>query len=195
MPLREEEPIERLVEDDHIPDGTFFAALPHSIERMTANDAIEYAGFFSLVLNVSPHYSDEEKRVSIELRSSRKNLEKITDTSNWILLSVKDEKSGKTIGSLEAQMIANSKGERFGNIKWTLVHPEYWRQGIGTQLKLRFEELIKERGCAGVITAIKDDNIASIEMNRALGIVRDDSFPRTSSGLAWYTKRFVLGEK
>ena len=189
---REEVDFEHPTEDEELPNGTFFASV-HGVEGMTAADATAYAQFFALVLQASPHYSEEEKGKFIPLRTPEKIIQKIGDR-NWILLTIKDA-SGQMLGSLEAELIANNAGEKFGNIKWTLAHPEHRRQGVGTGLKNEFERIIRERGCSGIITAIKDDNIASIKMNRALGVLRDDSFPRTSNGSAWYTKRFTIGNE
>ena len=144
--------------------------------------------FFALVVNASSHYTDEEKRAAIELRTPDKNIQKINDP-RWVMLTIKDPSSRAMVGSLEALLLANNQGERFGNIKWTLVHPEYRRQGIATQLKLQLESMLRESGCSGIITGIKDNNEASIAMNAALGISPDASI-RASPGQKWYTKRF-----
>ncbi len=181
-------------EDGPIPEGIFFAASPHAVELMTPADAMEYADFFESVIRASPHYPDPKERNAVfASHSAEKNAERIAD-KDWIHLRIRDETSGKMIGSLEAKLIADTQGDRLGNIKWTLAHPEHRREGIGTQLKLQLESLLKERGCTGIITGIKDDNVASIEMNLALGMVRDDSLPRASNGAAWYIKRFKSPE-
>ena len=184
MPL-----LERPMEDEQLPEGTFFAASEHVVETMAVHEAAEYATFFASIVSASPYYSLEEKKVTIEMRSVDKVEAKLND-NNWILLTVKNSVLGRMIGSLEAQLIANQGKEIFGAIKWTLVHPDFRRQGIGIQMKLEFENILRQQGCAGIITGIRNDNVASIEMNRAQGILRDDSIPMSMPQAAWYTKRF-----
>ena len=181
--------LERPMEDEQVPEGTFFAASEHVVESMAVNDVAEYSAFFASIVNASPYYSLEEKKITIEMRSVDKVEAKLND-NKWILLTVKDSESGKMIGSLEAQLIANRGKEVFGAIKWTLVHPDFRRQGIGIQMKLEFENILRQQGYAGIITGIRDNNVASIEMNRAQGILRDDSIPMSMPQAAWYTKRF-----
>jgi GNAT superfamily N-acetyltransferase len=170
-----------------IPEGTFFAAGP-DVQAMTDADAAEYAAFFKMVLGQTEHYSPEERQESYAARTEDMTREKIKNP-DWILLCVRSE-AGVIIGTLEAKIITDASGERYGNIKWTVVHPEFRRQHIGTLLKVYFEAEARARGCVGIITGIKDGNTVSIHMNKRLGVLPSTVMPRPHPDMQWYTKRF-----
>lgn len=172
---------------DQIPEGAFFSDDPRSIETLSANEADDYISFFQEVIKDSPHYTDEEKEGFLKTRMPQAIFEKVS-SPEWIFLVIRDDGNRNIIASQEAQLL-NMGGQLVGNIKWTLVHPNFRKQGLATILKKQLENVLRDKGAVGIITSIKNNNIASIEMNRKLGIVRDDSFPPPTPDAAWYTKR------
>jgi GNAT superfamily N-acetyltransferase len=156
---------------------------------MTDADCAEYAEFFKRVLEGTEYYSPEEREKSYAVRTEAATREKIHNPE-WILLCVRAA-TGEMIGALEAKILSDASGQKYGNIKWTVVHPEHRRQHIGTLLKCRFEEEARGKGCAGIITAIKDENKASIFMNQRLGVLPSAHMPRPQPDMQWYVKRFT----
>lgn len=169
-----------------IPEGTFFAGHDHLVETMTEKDVTAYAAFARMVIEQTPYYSDEDREESYAARTPEKIAEKLADP-DWVLLTVKNEASD-IIGSLEAKLIALGN-KPVGNIKWTLTHPDYRRQGIATSLKLQFEQMLREREFVGIATGIKDDNAASIAMNLKMGY-RVAEEMHADPGMKWYVKYF-----
>lgn len=171
-----------------IPEGTFFACTPANTDSLQANDIDEYMALLRIAIGESPHYNDQEKQESIGLRTPE-HIQAKLDNPDWILLGAKNE-DGRLIGSIEATILTSPAGQRIGNIKWTLVHPDARQQGIATLLKRTLEEELRGRGCIGILTAIKDTNTASIEMNRKLGVVPEPTLAQPAPDMRWYAKYF-----
>jgi len=75
------------------------------------------------------------------------------------------EKMGKIVG----YVVAIVQGAGLGHVISIAVHPEYYRQGIGTALILRLMEILKEQGASAVRLEVRKSNIAAQKMYAKLG--------------------------
>jgi len=75
------------------------------------------------------------------------------------------EKKGKIVGYVAAIVL----GAGLGHIISIAVHPEYYRQGIGTALITRLMETLKEQGALTIQLEVRKSNIAAQKMYAKLG--------------------------
>ena len=126
----------------------------------------------------------EEANFSAEEAVSRQSLEECIRKSAGPFLVARDENQllGYVLGALVSETHTHTNGSL--EIKRVAIHPDHWRQGLGTLLLAALKQVTVELDYQGILLQSPDELLSYFEMN---GFVEEEvTGIQYDSGSEWY---------
>ena len=126
----------------------------------------------------------EEANFSAEEAVSRQSLEECIRKSAGTFLVARDENQllGYVLGALVSETHTHTNGSL--EIKRVAIHPDHWRQGLGTLLLAALKQVTVELDYQGILLQSPDELLSYFEMN---GFVEEEvTGIQYDSGSEWY---------